>query len=92
MTRSNPATLFFGTNRRKILALLLLHPDKSFYLRELARITDIPAGGSLNRELKLLTNAGLLTRTTVGKQVRYQANRDSPVFTEFASIFRKTAG
>ena len=91
MTQSSPATLLFGAYRRKTLALLLLHPHKSFYVREIARITDIPAG-SLHRELKLLTNAGLLTRTTAGNQVRYQSNRDSPVFTELASIFRKTAG
>jgi predicted nucleotidyltransferase len=46
----------------------------------------------LHRELKTLTDAGLLVRTTVGNQVRYQADRSCPIFDELAGIFRKTAG
>ena len=37
-------------------------------------------------------DAGLLARTTAGNQVRYQANRASPIYEELAGIFRKTAG
>lgn len=81
----------FGAYRRQILGLLLLRPDETFYVRELARLTGVPAG-SLHRELKLLSEAGLLLRTTAGNQVRYQANRDCPIHEELAGIFRKTAG
>jgi len=83
--------ILFGAYRRQVLGLLLLRPDESFYVREIARLTGISAG-SLHRELKLLTEAGLLLRTTAGNQVRYQANRDCPIFDEMAGIFRKTAG
>ena len=83
--------VLFGAYRRQILALLLLRPDESFYVREIARLTGVPAG-SLHRELKLLTDAGLLLRTTAGNQVRYQAARDCPIYEELAGIFRKTAG
>jgi predicted nucleotidyltransferase len=83
--------ILFGAYRRQILALLLLRPDETFYVREIARVTGVPAG-SLHRELKILAEAGLLTRGTSGNQVRYQANRECPIFEELAGIFRKTAG
>ena len=83
--------VLFGAYRRQILGLLLLRPDETFYVREIARLTSVSAG-SLHRELKLLTEAGLLLRTTAGNQVRYQAHRDCPIFDKLAGIFRKTAG
>jgi predicted nucleotidyltransferase len=83
--------LLFGAYRRQILGLLLLRPEESFYVREIERVTGVPAG-SLHRELKALTDAGLLVRTSVGNQVRYQADRSCPIFEELAGIFRKTAG
>ena len=83
--------VLFGAYRRQILALLLLHPDESFYVREIARVTGVPAG-SLHRELKLLGDAGLLQRSVSGNQVRYQVDRDNPIQEELAGIFRKTAG
>lgn len=83
--------VLFGAYRRNILALLLLQPDESFYVREIARLTDTPAG-SLHRELKLLSDAGILLRRTVGNHVRYQANRECPIYEELAAVFRKTTG
>jgi predicted nucleotidyltransferase len=81
----------FGAYRRRILALLLLRPEESFYVREIARITGVPAG-SLHRELKLLTAAGLLRRSVAGNQVRYQVDRTCTIHEELTGIFRKTAG
>ena len=83
--------ILFGAYRRQILALLLLHPDESFYVREIGRMTGVPAG-SLHRELKLLSDAGLLQRLVVGNQVRYQVDRACPIQEELTGIFRKTAG
>ncbi len=83
--------LLFGTYRRRILSLLLLHPEQSFYVREIGRLTGVPAG-SLHREVRSLTEAGLLARSVSGNQVRYQADRSCPVYEELAGIFRKTAG
>jgi len=85
------AETLFSDYRRRILALLLLRPDEHFHVREISRLTGVPAG-SLHRELKLLTDAGLLSRQTMGNQVRYQAERDCPIFHELAGIFRKTSG
>jgi predicted nucleotidyltransferase len=83
--------LMFGAYRRDLLAQLLLRPNEDFHLRELERMTGIPAG-SLHRELKALFEAGLLLKERQGNQIRYQANRASPVYEELASIFRKTVG
>lgn len=93
--RSKPSTqlveVLFGAYRRQILGLMLLRPDESFYVREVERVTGVPAG-SLHRELKSLNEAGLLARSTSGNQVRYQADRSCPIYEELAGIFRKTAG
>lgn len=85
------AETLFSDYRRRVLALLLLRPDENYHVREISRLTGVPAG-SLHRELKLLADAGFLARHSVGNQVRYQANRDCPIFNELAGIFRKTSG
>ena len=83
--------LLFGNYRRRVLTQLLLQPEASFHVRELARQTGT-SPGSLTRELGKLAEVGLVRRTEVGNQVRYQANRDCLVFDELAGLFRKTAG
>lgn len=83
--------LLFSTYRRKVLGLLLLRPDVSLHVREISRLTGVPAG-SLHRELRALTDAGLLQSEPAGNQVRYRANRTCPIFSELTEIFRKTAG
>ena len=80
-----------GQTRSAVLATLLLRPEATLHVRELARITG-SSPGSLHRELRALTELGLLTREAVGRQVHYRANRDSPVFEELAGLLRKTAG
>jgi predicted nucleotidyltransferase len=84
------AGLLFGAYRHQVLSLLLLHPRESYHVREIARLTGIPAG-SLHRELRLLAGAGLLRRERAGNQVRYRANRESPVFEDLAGMLSKTA-
>lgn len=83
--------LLFGSYRQRALTQLLLHPNSSYYVRELARLTGTTPG-TLHKELARLAQAGLLLRETQGNQVRYRANRDCPVFTELAGLFRKTSG
>lgn len=85
------SSLLFSNYRRRVLGLLLLHPDTTYHVRELARLTGTSAG-TLHKELTKLTNGGVLRRQEVGNQVRYGADRDCPVFEELASILRKTSG
>lgn len=88
---SDPATLLFGTYRRKVLGLLLLHPGEHFHLREIARITGTQPG-TVRRELSLLASAGLIERAVQGNQVRFRANETYPIYDELRSILKKTAG
>lgn len=83
--------VLFGTYRKKVLSLLLLHPDTDYHVRELARLTGT-APGTLHKELAKLAATGLLLRKTQGNQVRYQANQQCPVFPELAGLLRKTTG
>ena len=80
-----------GQTRSAVLATLLLRPEAALHVRELARLTGT-SPGSLHRELRALTELGLLTREAIGRQVHYRANRDSPVFEDLAGLLRKTAG
>ncbi|MDO9225287.1 MAG: nucleotidyltransferase domain-containing protein [Pseudomonadota bacterium] len=85
------ASLLLGSYRQKVLALLLLHPEQHFHVREIARLTGTSAG-TLHKELARLALAGVLSREEVGNQVRYGANQQCPIFPELAGILRKTAG
>jgi len=81
----------FGRTRAAVLAVLYGHADKSFYLRQLVRA--VGAGhGALQRELQHLTDMGLILRTTQGNQVLYQANSQSPIFSEIKGLITKTVG
>ena len=81
----------FCSYRQRVLAQLLLHPENSYHVRELARLTETTPG-TLHKELAKLAEVGLLQRERQGNQLRYQANRDCPVFAELAGLFRKTSG
>jgi len=83
--------LFPAGYRRQVLSLLLLHPERSLHVREIARLTRTTAG-TLNKELVRLHEAGLLNRERVGNQVQYSANRSHQIYPELAGILRKTVG
>jgi uncharacterized protein len=81
----------FGHTRGALLAMIYGHTDQSFYLRQLVR--TLGAGtGAIQRELKHLTELGLLARRVQGNQVLYQANPQSPIFSEIKSLITKTVG
>lgn len=88
---SNLLAFLFGKSRRAILALLFTHPDESFYLRKILRMTGV-APGAGQRELRSLSNAGIIKRSIQGNQVYYQANPSCPIFPELRSLIIKTAG
>ena len=81
----------FGQTRSALLAMFYGHTEQSFYLRQLVRA--IGAGhGALQRELKHLTELGVIVRKVQGNQVLYQANSQSPIFSEMKSLVTKTVG
>ncbi len=81
----------FPKVRRKVLALFFLNPEKRYYFRETARLLA-ESPGSVQRELKVLTNVGILTSEQIGIQQFYQANPECPVFGELRAIAEKTFG
>ena len=85
------SSLLFSEYRKRILGLLLLNPEATYHVRELARLTDTSAG-TLHKELSKLTAGGILKSKKVGNQVHYSANLLCPIFNELASILRKTSG
>jgi predicted nucleotidyltransferase len=85
------STVLFGRTRSGVLALLYGQAEKSFYLREIARHIGASAG-AVQSEMEQLCRAGLVTRTSSGHQVYYQANKASPVFGEMRALVTKTVG
>jgi predicted nucleotidyltransferase len=91
LTIDQLGTTLFGKTRRAILTSLYSHVDQSFYLRQLTRSAGVGMG-AVQRELKALVDAGIISRNVQGHQVYYQANSQSPVFKELKSLVMKTAG
>lgn len=85
------ASVLFPEYRRRVLGLLLLRPDEALHGREVSRRTGLPAG-TITRELTKLAAVGLLKREKRGNQQVYSADTSSPVYSELASILRKTSG
>jgi predicted nucleotidyltransferase len=83
--------LFPNQYRRKVLALLLMNPQKWLHLRELARLTGA-SPGTLKKELDALQAVGLLRSQKMGNQTQFSANADHPVYPELAGLISKTTG
>lgn len=83
------STFLFNKTRRALLALLHGRPDEKFYINQLMQATG-SGSGAVQRELKLMTEAGVVVRERSGNLVYYQANSHSPIFNELKNIVRKT--
>jgi len=81
----------FGKTRQAVLALLYGRPDTSFYTKQV--LDAVKSGrGTVQRELKNLTETGIIIREVQGRQVYYRANEKCPIFNELKGIVRKTFG
>ncbi len=90
-TRGILSETLFGQTRAAVLSILYGHVGSSYYLRQLARLTDTSLG-PVQREMRQLVAAGLVTKKTVGAQTLYSANIHSPVFSEIKGLVTKTVG
>jgi hypothetical protein len=90
-TNTTLGSVLFGKTRRALLGILFGHPQEEYYLRQLARVAG-GAHGAVQRELRQLTDAGILRRRVRGHQVFFQANHACPIFAELQSLLLKTAG
>ncbi len=82
----------FGSRiRGKILAWLFTHPDKSFFVRQIALILkEDPT--NVSREMAKLEELGILKSKRNGNLKHFQANQDLPFFKELKGLVLKTTG
>lgn len=85
------ADALFTTTQQNVLRFLYGQPERSFYLKELLRLTGMGVH-TIKRELDRMVEAGVLTLTPVGNQHHFQANPDCPIYGELLAVVRKTLG
>jgi predicted nucleotidyltransferase len=85
------ATALFSESQSKVFRWLFGQPDRVFHLSELRRLTGL-GSASLQRELNRLAEAGLVHSERVGNLRRFQANPQSPVYSDLIALTRKTVG
>jgi predicted nucleotidyltransferase len=85
------AHALFTTTQQRVLGYLFGQPERSFFASELIKLTGA-GSGAVQRELKQLTDSGLLITSQVGNQKHYQANPSAPIYEELCGIVRKTFG
>ena len=81
----------FSNTRRAVLALLFGRTETSFYTKQILDAVKI-GRGTVQRELKNMTDTGIIIREVQGRQVYYRANEKCPIFNELKSLVRKTFG
>src|SRR5438046_577733 len=92
MRKIKPALdALFPATRQAILAAVLLDPQRSWYLSDLASYLG-RSPSSLQRELESLVAAEILIRRQERNRVYFQANRECPIYPELANLLAKTAG
>jgi predicted nucleotidyltransferase len=91
MRNQDPLDALLPKTRQGILAATYVQPERSWYVSELARRLGVPSS-SLQRELHDLTAAGILKSHRQGRMVYYQANAQSPLFSDLRGLLLKTAG
>jgi predicted nucleotidyltransferase len=90
-TQINLADALFPGIRQRVLGYLFGQPERSFYASELIQLVG-GGSGAVQRELARLEGSGLVQVSYRGTQKHYQANPDSPIFTELCGIAQKTVG
>jgi predicted nucleotidyltransferase len=75
--------------KRNLLKLFLTNPDRTFYVREIARLTKEPVN-AVRRELDYLGKAGLLKSSSHGNQKYYSVIKEFPFYPELKKIIYAT--
>ncbi len=93
MQTSAPAILplFRSEMQLRLLSLLLLQPERSWALQELARALEAPAS-SVHRELVRAESAGIIRRDATARPHRFQAATDDPFNEPLVDLLRRSVG
>ncbi|MFZ5807536.1 MAG: nucleotidyltransferase domain-containing protein [Verrucomicrobiota bacterium] len=81
----------FGSARSEVFRLLFNISSRESYLREMVRQSKVSLGG-MQRELKILEEAGLILTRDDGNRVYFRANREHPLFPEIRNLVLKSFG
>lgn len=84
-------SLFSSSIRADLLSLLLNSPDEQFYIREIAKLLRKNPSG-IKRELDNLEKMGIVTSEKIVNLKYFQANKDSPLFSELKNLITKSLG
>lgn len=89
---STPTEKLFGSKTRaKLLQLFFENPEKSFYVREMARVIDEQIN-SVRRELLNLESIDIIKKETFDNKIYYSANKKHPFSHAMIEIFAKKDG
>lgn len=91
MRKQGALEALFPEIRAGVLAATLLHPERWWFMSELARHLETTSS-SLQRELESLVAAGLLERRQDGRRSYFKANPGSPLFSDLRGLMEKTSG
>jgi predicted nucleotidyltransferase len=93
MRTSAPAILplFRSEMQLRLLALLLLQPERSWTLQELAADLEAPQS-SVHRELARAEKAGLIVRDPTARPHRFTASPDDPMYEPLAALLGRSIG
>lgn len=84
-------SLFSSSIRADLLSLLLNSPDEQFYIREIAKLLRKNPSG-IKRELDKLEEMGIVTSEKIVNLKYFQANQESPLFSELKNLITKSLG
>ena len=91
MKKTSLTNVLFSKVQQRVLAILYVQPNYSFHTNDIIRLSRSGTGAT-QRELKKLASAKLITVKQKGNLKLYQANPDTPIFSELRSIVLKTFG
>ncbi len=83
------SSALFSRVQHRVLALIFVHPDRSFYASQIIR--NVRSGvGAVERELSKLERSGLVSVERIGNEKHYRANQAAPIFEELRGLVEKT--
>lgn len=85
------ADFMFTKRQQRLLAALLLHPERDYSQGELVALSGAGSGAGQNQIAKLV-DAGLVLEERVRNQRRLRINQGFPLFAELRSICIKSFG
>jgi len=81
--------LFTSRARVKLLSVLLLHPERSYYMRELAKVTE-ETFSNVRRELKNLEELEIIQSQQNANARYYHINKSHYLYPDLKGIIQKS--